>query len=202
MSFFSTRGGSCVTASQAILYGLASDGGLYVPAMFPQISRQKLSELAQMDYCQRASVILRTYLEDFTVPEIDEALRAAYAPQKFDDPAVAPLRKLDDNTYVVKVDVEPINVMELAMDAEDEATASFFEKYADVDVHSMTDEEYAAYDADWAQAVIAMVKEQIPQLGYKPAVSLAVQVVRGDDGIWRISDDDIVNLDAQMIYYP
>ena len=103
MSFFSTRGGSCVTASQAILYGLASDGGLYVPAMFPQISRQKLSELAQMDYCQRASAILRTYLEDFTVPEIDEALRAAYAPQKFDDPAVAPLRKLDDNTHVLEL---------------------------------------------------------------------------------------------------
>ena len=35
MSFFSTRGGACVTASQAILYGLAADGGLYVPAMFP-----------------------------------------------------------------------------------------------------------------------------------------------------------------------
>ena len=31
MSFFSTRGGACATASQAILYGLAKDGGLFVP---------------------------------------------------------------------------------------------------------------------------------------------------------------------------
>ena len=45
MSFFSTRGGAAVTASQAILYGLAPDGGLYVPAMFPPISQQKLAEL-------------------------------------------------------------------------------------------------------------------------------------------------------------
>ena len=60
MSFFSTRGGACVTASQAILYGLAADGGLYVPAMFPQISRKKLLELVNMTYCQRASAILRT----------------------------------------------------------------------------------------------------------------------------------------------
>ena len=38
MSFYSTRGGACVTASQAILGGLAKDGGLFVPSMFPQIT--------------------------------------------------------------------------------------------------------------------------------------------------------------------
>ena len=54
MSFFSTRGGTCVTASQAILNGLAPDGGLYVPAMFPPVSKEKLTDLAAMDYCQRA----------------------------------------------------------------------------------------------------------------------------------------------------
>ena len=42
MSFFSTRGGDCVTASQAILWGLAKDGGLYVPSMFPQITQERL----------------------------------------------------------------------------------------------------------------------------------------------------------------
>ena len=52
MSFFSTRGGACVTASQAILYGLAPDGGLYVPSMFPRISREKLAALAGMSYCE------------------------------------------------------------------------------------------------------------------------------------------------------
>ena len=77
MSFFSTRGGAAVTASQAILYGLAPDGGLYVPAMFPPISMKKLGELTNMDYRQRASTILRTYLEDFSIPEIDAALSAA-----------------------------------------------------------------------------------------------------------------------------
>ena len=77
MSFFSTRGGTCVMASQAILNGLAPDGGLYVPAMFPPVSKEKLTDLAAMDYCQRASVILRKYLEDFSV-RIDAAVAAAY----------------------------------------------------------------------------------------------------------------------------
>ena len=43
MSFFSTRGGACVTASQSILWGLAADGGLYVPSLFPQISSERLA---------------------------------------------------------------------------------------------------------------------------------------------------------------
>ena len=103
MSFFSTRGGACVTASQAILYGLAADGGLYVPAMFPQISRKKLLELVNMTYCQRASAILRTYLEDFSIPEIDAAVSAAYTKDKFDDEAIAPLRRLNDGTYVLEL---------------------------------------------------------------------------------------------------
>ena len=103
MSFLSTRGGAAVTASQAILYGLAPDGGLYVPAMFPPISMKKLGELTNMDYRQRASTILRTYLEDFSIPEIDAALSAAYDEKKFDDPAIAPMKKLDDDTWVLEL---------------------------------------------------------------------------------------------------
>ncbi len=103
MSFFSTRGGAAVTASQAILYGLASDGGLYVPAMFPPISYKKIADLTNMDYRQRASTILRTYLEDFSIPEIDAALAAAYDEKKFDDPAIAPMKKLEDETWVLEL---------------------------------------------------------------------------------------------------
>ena len=54
MSFFSTRGGSCVTASQAILRGLAPDGGLYVPAMFPTVAPAQVAALGQMPYPARA----------------------------------------------------------------------------------------------------------------------------------------------------
>lgn len=103
MSFFSTRGGSCVTASQAILNGLAPDGGLYVPAMFPPVSKEKLASLAGMSYCERASAILRTYLEDFSIPEIDAALAHAYGAEKFDAPEIAPLRQLDEQTYVMEL---------------------------------------------------------------------------------------------------
>lgn len=103
MSFFSTRGGSCVTASQAILRGIAPDGGLYVPAMFPEISMHKLASLCEMSYTQRASEILRYYLEDFSIPEIDHAVEAAYSPERFDDPAVAPVKMLNEDTAVLEL---------------------------------------------------------------------------------------------------
>ena len=103
MSFFSTRGGACVTASQAILYGLAPDGGLYVPAMFPLLPPQKLVALADMTYQERATAILKHYLEDYTLPEIDAAVNAAYTTEKFDDPAIAPVKEIDANTHVLEL---------------------------------------------------------------------------------------------------
>ncbi len=103
MSFFSTRGGSCVTSSQAILRGLAPDGGLYVPAMFPPVSSEKLARLSQMSYTERAVEILKLYLEDFSLSEIENAVKAAYSAERFDDPAIAPIKKLDGSTWVLEL---------------------------------------------------------------------------------------------------
>ncbi len=103
MSFFSTRGGSCVTASQAVLRGLAPDGGLYVPSIFPMVSNRKISELMEMEYSRRATEILKLFLEDFSIAEIDEATRGAYGADRFRDPAIAPLKRLNEATWVMEL---------------------------------------------------------------------------------------------------
>ena len=103
MSFFSTRGQSVVTASQAILHGLAPDGGLYVPAMFPTVPTEKITRLCEMDYAQRAVEILKLYLEDFSIQEIEQAVRAAYSPERFDTPEIAPVKRIDDVTWVMEL---------------------------------------------------------------------------------------------------
>ena len=102
MSFFSTRGGSFATASQAILRGLAEDGGLYVPAMFPVISYEHIANMGQLPYAQRAVDILKRYLEDFSLQEITGAAEASYG-DRFDDPAIAPLKRLDDATWALEL---------------------------------------------------------------------------------------------------
>ncbi len=103
MSFFSTRGGSCVTASQAVLRGLAPDGGLYVPAMFPAVSAEKIAAMMGMSYTQRASKILKLYLEDYSIPEIEKAVAGAYGPDRFPGPEAAPVRRLDESTWVLEL---------------------------------------------------------------------------------------------------
>ena len=99
MSFFSTRGESCVTASQAILRGIAPDGGLYVPAMFQAVQPERLTSLMEMSYEQRAVAVLKRFLEDFSLKEIEDSVRAAYSRERFTAPEVAPVRQLDSATW-------------------------------------------------------------------------------------------------------
>ena len=103
MSFFSTRGGACVTASQAILWGLAKDGGLYVPSMFPQLSSERMASLCGASYQEQAARILRDYLEDYTIAEIEQSVNAAYDDRHFDDPAVTPLYTLMPDVHVLEL---------------------------------------------------------------------------------------------------
>lgn len=103
MSFFSTRGGACVTASQAVLWGLAADGGLYVPSMFASISPDRIARLCEMPYPQRAARVLRHFLEDYSIAELEECVGKAYDTANWDDPAVAPLKPLDDNLHVLEL---------------------------------------------------------------------------------------------------
>ena len=103
MSFFSTRGGSVVTASQAILRGIAPNGGLYVPTIYPPVTPEEIARMSGMTYEERAADILGRYLEDYSPREITEAVRAAYSRERFDDPAIAPLKKLDESTWVLEL---------------------------------------------------------------------------------------------------
>lgn len=103
MSFFSTRGGACATASQAILWGLAKDGGLFVPSMFPQITLERLSALSGTSYQNHAERILRSFLEDYSIAEIEEAVQAAYDPSVWDDHTIAPVKTLEDNLHVLEL---------------------------------------------------------------------------------------------------
>ena len=103
MAYFSTRGESCVIASQAVLRGLAPDGGLYVPAMFPAFTPEQMADLYGKDYAGRAADVLKVYLEDYTSAEIEQAVRAAYSPERFDDPRITPLKKIDDATWIMEL---------------------------------------------------------------------------------------------------
>ena len=59
-----------VTASQAILKGLAEDGGLFVPTQIPKLP-VSLGELKEMSYQETAYTVMKEFLTDFTEEELD-----------------------------------------------------------------------------------------------------------------------------------
>lgn len=87
-----------VTASQAILKGLASDGGLFVPT---QISRLDMDyeKLADMDYKETAFEVMKYFLTDFTEDELKSCIEKAYD-SKFDTIEIAPLKEADGAYYL------------------------------------------------------------------------------------------------------
>lgn len=82
-----------VTASQAILQGLATDGGLFTPISYPQLELD-FAKLKDASYQEVAKLILSAFLDDFTDQELNDCINNAYD-SKFDTPEIAPLVKLN-----------------------------------------------------------------------------------------------------------
>ncbi|MBR3242475.1 MAG: threonine synthase [Lachnospiraceae bacterium] len=86
----STRGnGETITASEAILKGLADDGGLFVPTAVPSLECD-LASLADMNYREVAYLVMSKFFSDFTEKELKNCIDHAYD-SKFDTPEIAPL---------------------------------------------------------------------------------------------------------------
>ncbi len=87
-----------VTASRAILNGLAGNGGLYVPDVIPRLDLT-IDELAGMPYQDIAYEVMSKFLTDFTEEELRQCIERAYD-SKFDTPEIAPLVCVDDTYYL------------------------------------------------------------------------------------------------------
>lgn len=87
-----------VTASQAILKGLADDGGLFVPESLPALEAD-MDTLAGMSYQETAYEVMRQFFTDFTEEELKDCIAKAYD-EKFDTKEIAPLVKKDEAYYL------------------------------------------------------------------------------------------------------
>lgn len=87
-----------VTASQAVLQGLSSDGGLFVPETMPHLSKT-IEELSAMDYRELAYEVMSLFLTDYTEEELKDCIRKAYD-DKFDTPEIAPLKQVGQAYYL------------------------------------------------------------------------------------------------------
>lgn len=100
MKFYSTRGFGPVSGAEAVVKGLADDGGLFVPESFPTVSLDDIADLAALEYPERSAYIMSKYLTDFSYEELLAFTQKAYA--RFDGEA-APLTKVDDGLFLLEL---------------------------------------------------------------------------------------------------
>ena len=103
MHYVSTRGTAPALDFEAVtLAGLASDGGLYVPASWPQLSQSDIAGLAGLSYVETAVRVCLPFVgEALTEAELRTLLTQAYA--GFSHAAVAPLVQLDRQHWLLEL---------------------------------------------------------------------------------------------------
>ncbi len=97
MKYISTRGNNqSMSSAEAIIAGLADDGGLFVPEEMPKVSMEFIEGLKGLTYQERAQRILGCFLTDYTQEELEGCVSRAYGDGKFDSPKVAPVHNFED----------------------------------------------------------------------------------------------------------
>ncbi|ALO45908.1 threonine synthase [Pseudohongiella spirulinae] len=103
MRYISTRGKSPVcNFEQVLLTGLAPDGGLYVPETLPVFSQEEIASWGGLSYPKLAFKIIQPFI-DGEIPDdvLERIIDESY--EGFTHPAVAPLRMLDSNEWVLEL---------------------------------------------------------------------------------------------------
>jgi len=115
MRYLSTRGKAPEQQFLEILVsGLARDGGLYLPAFYPQVARDELAAWRNLDYASLASAILGKFIDDIPRAEIDALCRRTYTAQVYGNArdaaaaaAITPLRWLEPGLALLELSNGP-----------------------------------------------------------------------------------------------
>ena len=101
MKYLSTRGQTpALSFSDAVATGLAPDGGLFLPETLPDFSRD-LARFEKLGYAELCFEFLRGFATDIPADTLRALVNASYT--RFADPAIAPLKPLGKNLYVLEL---------------------------------------------------------------------------------------------------
>ena len=103
MQYISTRGSDGpLSFEDALLNGLARDGGLYLPVEIPSFTSDEIAAMADMSYVEVAGQVMSRFTDgEIDAAEITALAKAAYA--DFTHPEIAPLRSIEGNLHVLEL---------------------------------------------------------------------------------------------------
>ncbi len=91
-----------VSFTEAVVDGLATGGGLYVPEHIPSMTLDDIFALAQLPYAQRAAAIYKAFDTDLPDATIDSLMEQVYG-TNFDDELICPITSLNANTHMLEL---------------------------------------------------------------------------------------------------
>ncbi|MEG0495096.1 MAG: threonine synthase [Eubacterium sp.] len=99
-NYISTRGGEKnISASQGIIKGIASDGGLFIPSFIHDLTID-LAALKDMPYGTLAFEIFKYFLDDFSEEQIQDCINNAYYTGKFEQKEPIVLNKVNNRYFL------------------------------------------------------------------------------------------------------
>ena len=102
MRYLSTRGGAKAQSfTEILLEGLAPDGGLFVPEKFPRLTAGELAAMRGMSYRGLAFALLSRFADDIPAADLKRIVEATYTKKVFGGDDITPVRKLEDNLYLL-----------------------------------------------------------------------------------------------------
>ena len=103
INYLSTRGGqSSLQYEEVLLSGLARDGGLFMPEEWPTFSHSELNEMKKLSYSELAAKIMTPFIQpSLSHNEVLKICNEIYS--KFTNDEVAPLKKMDDNLFILEL---------------------------------------------------------------------------------------------------
>ena len=113
--------------AQAVINGLASGGGLYVPEEIPSLTLEEICKLAEYPYKDRAAYIYQAFNIDLDDDAIDRCMDKSYA-DNFDTPEIAPITTLRNDVHVLELWHGPTSAFK---DMALQCLPNFFEASAD-----------------------------------------------------------------------
>ncbi len=103
INYKSTRGSSDILKFNEVIFeGLAADGGLYVPEKWPTLSDEQIFSFKEKSYNEIAHDVISVFLDDSISPQdLTNIITESYL--TFSNPEITPLRKLDNNQYLLEL---------------------------------------------------------------------------------------------------
>jgi len=101
MKYISTRGhADRKRFCEILLEGLAPDGGLYLPEIYPQVDAATLAQWRGLSYADLAFEVLSLYIDDIPANDLRAICRKTYTQAVFGSPEIVPLKKLENGLYL------------------------------------------------------------------------------------------------------